>query len=139
MGILLSKLWTLLFSAEEVKILILGLDNSGKSTILYRLSMGSTVATTPTLGANVEELTYRNLKIIMWDLGGQSSLRTSWSAYYTGAKAVVLVVDSTDRERVATVKQELARIMTHDVGGIKAGLWGMGGKLTTCDQSACSS
>lgn len=116
MGILFSKLYTLLFASEEVKILILGLDNSGKSTILYRLSLGSTVATTPTLGANIEQLSYGNLKVIMWDLGGQSSLRQSWSAYYSGARSVVLVVDSTDRERVGVVKEELAKIMAHDVG-----------------------
>lgn len=121
MGILFSKLLTLFFAPTELKILILGLDNSGKSTILYRLSLGSAVSTTPTLGANVEELTYRNLKVVMWDLGGQSSLRASWAAYYSGARAVVMVVDSTDRERMGTVKSELGKIMAHDVG-----LHGMG-------------
>ncbi|KAI9010075.1 ADP-ribosylation factor 2 [Hyaloraphidium curvatum] len=115
MGILFSKLFALIWAAEEVKILILGLDNSGKSTILYRLSMGATVATTPTLGANVEELSYRNLKIIMWDLGGQASLRASWSAYYSGARSVILVVDSTDRDRMPIVREELARIMSHEL------------------------
>ena len=59
---------------------------------------------------------------MMWDVGGQDSLRASWSSYYVGAAALILVVDCTDRERLAMVKSELFQILTHeDLKGAKVG------------------
>jgi ADP-ribosylation factor-like protein 5B len=55
----------------------------------------------------VEQIVYKNIKFECWDLGGQESLRNSWKTYFLGAHAVVLVVDSTDRERVGMVRAEL--------------------------------
>merc|ERR1711977_379754 len=72
-----------LFSGQqEVRILMLGLDAAGKTTILYRLQIGEVVSTLPTIGFNVETLTYKNLKLQVWDLGGQSSIRPYWKCYY---------------------------------------------------------
>ncbi|WAR63660.1 hypothetical protein PtB15_17B261 [Puccinia triticina] len=105
-------LWSRLFGKEEMKLVILGLDNAGKSTILYKITMGEVVSTAPTVGANQELFEYKNLKIRMWDLGGQTSLRTSWSSYYGQAKALIMVVDSTDRARLNLAKEELHRVAT---------------------------
>ncbi|EGF98387.1 uncharacterized protein MELLADRAFT_51024 [Melampsora larici-populina 98AG31] len=105
-------LWSRLFGKEELKLVILGLDNAGKSTILYKITMGEVVATAPTVGANQELFEYKNLKIRMWDLGGQSSLRSTWSSYYGKSKALIMVVDSTDRERLSLAKDELHRVAT---------------------------
>lgn len=58
-----------LFGEREVRILILGLDNAGKTTILYKLQVGEVVKTTPTIGFNVETLKYKNIKFQLWDLG----------------------------------------------------------------------
>lgn len=58
-----------------MRILILGLDGAGKTTILYRLQVGEVVTTIPTIGFNVEQVTYKNLKFQVWDLGGQTSIR----------------------------------------------------------------
>lgn len=65
MGILMSKLFESLFGSKEVRILILGLDNAGKTTILYRLQNESdeAVQTIPTIGFNVETLQYKNIKV----------------------------------------------------------------------------
>jgi len=65
MGILMSKLFDTLFGSKEVRILILGLDNAGKTTILYRLQNESdeAVQTIPTIGFNVETLQYKNIKV----------------------------------------------------------------------------
>eukprot|EP00960_Hanusia_phi_P066231 766346-Hanusia_phi.AAC.5 len=49
-----------------------------------------------------------------WDLGGQESLRPSWSSYYVNAHAIILVVDSTDRERIPSVRDELRNLLSHD-------------------------
>ncbi|KAL7753740.1 ADP-ribosylation factor-like protein 5B [Sorochytrium milnesiophthora] len=114
MGLLVSKLWRQLFGNGEYKILIVGLDNAGKTTVLYKLLLNETVTTNPTIGSNVEEVTYRNIKFLMWDLGGQESLRTTWSTYYTNTQAIIMVVDSSDRDRLYLVKEELHRMMLHE-------------------------
>lgn len=73
-GGLLSYFRSLL-GAREMRILILGLDGAGKTTILYRLQVGEVVTTIPTIGFNVEQVQYKNLKFQVWDLGGQTSIR----------------------------------------------------------------
>lgn len=62
MGVIISRLWFLLFPAKEYKIVVVGLDNAGKTTTLYKLHLGEVVVTQPTVGSNVEELVYKNIK-----------------------------------------------------------------------------
>ena len=62
MGVILSRLWFLMFPASEYKIVVVGLDNAGKTTTLYKLHLGEVVVTQPTVGSNVEELVYKNIK-----------------------------------------------------------------------------
>ncbi|XP_076327976.1 ADP-ribosylation factor-like protein 5B [Tachypleus tridentatus] len=113
MGILLAKLWSL-FGNEEHKIVIVGLDNAGKTTILYQFLMKEVVHTSPTIGSNVEEVVWKNVHFIMWDLGGQESLRAAWNTYYSHAEFLILVVDSTDRERLSVSKEELWKMLNHE-------------------------
>lgn len=94
--------------------MVVGLDNAGKTTTLYKLHLGEVVVTQPTIGSNVEEVVYKNIRFEVWDLGGQDSLRLSWATYYRGTHAVLMVVDSTDRARIAIVKDELFRLLQHD-------------------------
>ena len=79
MGILFSKVFESLFGSKEVRILILGLDNAGKTTILYRLQNESdeAVQTIPTIGFNVETLQYKNIKVRCMNVkcGGQRQMR----------------------------------------------------------------
>lgn len=77
--------------------------------------MDEVVVTSPTIGSNVEEVTFKNLHFLMWDIGGQESLRMSWATYYAGAKAVIMVIDSTDRERLGLAKEELYKMLAHEV------------------------
>ncbi|KAL7646176.1 UNVERIFIED_CONTAM: hypothetical protein RMT77_003077 [Armadillidium vulgare] len=113
MGLLLSKIWSL-FGNEEHKLVLVGLDNAGKTTILYQLLMSEAVHTSPTIGSNVEEVKWKNFHFIMWDLGGQESLRSAWSTYYTNTEFIILVIDSTDRERLSITKEELYRLLAHE-------------------------
>ncbi|XP_065218752.1 ADP-ribosylation factor-like protein 5B [Planococcus citri] len=113
MGLLFSKIWSL-FSAEEHKIVIVGLDNAGKTTILYQFLMNEVVHTSPTIGSNVEEVVWKNIHFIMWDLGGQQSLRAAWSTYYSNTEFVILVIDSTDRERLTVTREELYKMLNHE-------------------------
>ncbi|KAL9642137.1 hypothetical protein ABK040_007142 [Willaertia magna] len=111
MGILFTKLWEKLMGEQQVKICIVGLDNAGKTTTLYKLHLGETVETQPTIGSNVEEVVYNNIKLQMWDLAGQESSRNSWNIYFSNSQAIILVVDSTDRKRINIVKEELFKML----------------------------
>lgn len=62
MGAFVSKFWFMLFPAKEYKIVVVGLDNAGKTTTLYKLHLGEVVTTHPTVGSNVEELVYKNIR-----------------------------------------------------------------------------
>eukprot|EP00047_Mylnosiga_fluctuans_P002626 m.225261 g.225261 ORF g.225261 m.225261 type:complete len:184 (+) comp11238_c0_seq1:73-624(+) len=113
MGILISKLLSL-WGKEEHKVIIVGLDNAGKTTILYQFVSDEVVMTSPTIGSNVEEVKFQNTHFVMWDVGGQDSLRATWASYYAGASALILVVDCTDRERLPLVRTELYKMLAHE-------------------------
>lgn len=114
MGAIFSRMLSRLWGSKEVRILILGLDGAGKTTILYRLQLGEVVTTIPTIGFNVESLTYKNIRFQVWDLGGQTSIRPYWRCYYANTDAVIYVVDSADRERISTSKEELAAMLEEE-------------------------
>ncbi|XP_026875194.2 ADP-ribosylation factor-like 8 isoform X1 [Electrophorus electricus] len=113
MGLIVAKLWSF-FCNQEHKVIIVGLDNAGKTTILYQFLMKEVVHTSPTIGSNVEEIVVKNTHFLMWDIGGQESLRASWNTYYSNTEFIILVVDSTDRERLAISKEELYRMLAHE-------------------------
>lgn len=81
----------------EHKIVIIGLDNAGKTTILYQFLMNEVVHTSPTIGSNVEEVVWNNIHFIMWDLGGQQSLRAAWSTYYCNTEVSISVCTNITR------------------------------------------
>lgn len=114
MGVYFAKLWQKLFHYDEIKIIVVGLNNAGKTTTLYKLLLGEVVVTQPTIGSNVEEISYKNMRFQMWDIGGQESLRASWSTYYMNTTSIIMVVDSTDRERITSTKDELQRMLAHE-------------------------
>ena len=114
MGFVFSKLFKGLIGSEQMRIIIIGLDNAGKTTILYRLHLDEIVPTVPTVGFNVETVTYKNLKFQVWDLGGQSGLRPYWRCYYQDTNAVIFVVDSADKERIEIAKQELELMLQEE-------------------------
>ncbi|XP_050560361.1 ADP-ribosylation factor-like protein 5A isoform X2 [Spodoptera frugiperda] len=101
MGLLISKIWSL-FGNEEHKLVLVGLDNAGKTTILYQLLLGEA------------EVVWRNLRFVMWDLGGQQSLRSAWTTYYTNSEFVIMVIDSTDRNRLNISRDELHQMLKHE-------------------------
>lgn len=90
---------------------MLGLDNAGKSTLLYKLKHDGSVTTVPTIGFNVEMMdamkNRRNIAITVWDVGGQRGMREHWKSFHHDAAAVVFVVDSSDLERLDEARREL--------------------------------
>lgn len=100
---------------KPTQILILGLDNAGKTQILYCMKMKMAITNTmPTVGFNVEEFTYKNLTMKAWDLGGQTKFRTMWHHYYEHTDAVIFVIDSADRQRFTEAKKELDALLAHE-------------------------
>ncbi|KAG6378527.1 small GTPase superfamily ARF/SAR type [Boletus reticuloceps] len=99
---------------KDVRILMLGLDSAGKTTILYRLQIGEVVSTIPTIGFNVETVEYKNIKFQVWDLGGQSSIRPYWRCYFPNTSAIIYVIDSSDHSRLGTSRSELLTMLSED-------------------------
>ncbi|KAJ6924973.1 ADP-ribosylation factor 1-like [Populus alba x Populus x berolinensis] len=120
MGLLFSRMFSSLFGNKEARILVLGLDNAGKTTILYRLQMGEVVSTIPTIGFNVETVQYNNIKFQVWDLGGQTSIRPYWRCYFPNTQAVIYVVDSSDTQRIGIAKEEFHSILEDLPGALDA-------------------
>jgi ADP-ribosylation factor protein 1 len=114
MGLQISKLFKSLFGKKDVRILMVGLDAAGKTTILYKMKLGEIVTTIPTIGFNVETVEYKNIKFTMWDVGGQDKLRPLWRHYFQNTNGVIFVVDSNDKERAAQARDELQKMLAED-------------------------
>ncbi|GAA5811211.1 ADP-ribosylation factor, Arf Arf6 [Mucor flavus] len=112
MGANVSKALSKIFGTKEMRILMLGLDAAGKTTILYKLKLNQSVTTIPTVGFNVESVTYKNVKFNVWDVGGQDKIRNLWRHYYTGTQGLIFVIDCQDKNRIEEARQELYRIIS---------------------------
>ncbi|KAL6044108.1 Arf GTPase arf1 [Balamuthia mandrillaris] len=111
MGGLLAKFnW----GRKDVRILMVGLDAAGKTTVLYKLKLGEAITTIPTIGFNVETIQYKNVRFTMWDVGGQDKIRPLWRHYFQGTHGVIFVVDSNDRERMEEASEVLHRMLRED-------------------------
>ncbi|MCJ1485416.1 ADP-ribosylation factor, Arf Arf6 [Schaereria dolodes] len=111
MGGQVSKIMGKIFGSKEMRLLMLGLDAAGKTTILYKLKLNQDVTTIPTVGFNVETVTYKNVKFNVWDVGGQDKIRPLWRHYFSGTQGLIFVIDSNDRARIDEARQELHRII----------------------------
>uniref|UniRef100_A0A803KU70 ADP-ribosylation factor n=2 Tax=Pentapetalae TaxID=1437201 RepID=A0A803KU70_CHEQI len=117
MGLSFTKLFSRLFAKKEMRILMVGLDAAGKTTILYKLKLGEIVTTIPTIGFNVETVEYKNISFTVWDVGGQdkaSPIRPLWRHYFQNTQGLIFVVDSNDRDRVVEARDELHRMLNED-------------------------
>ncbi|TEB29541.1 GTP-binding protein [Coprinellus micaceus] len=99
---------------REMRILFLGLDNAGKTTILKKLNKEDISGISPTLGFNIKTFVHGNYTLNIWDVGGQRTLRPYWRNYFEQTDALVWVVDSSDRMRMSDCKEELHSLLTED-------------------------
>ena len=119
MGSFLTKLYLKVFGRKEMRILILGLENAGKTTFLYKLIFKKQIESVPSnaylaIGFNIESFTFQNLSLQIWDLGGQKSVRDSWHSYYPNTQGMIYIIDSSDRARLDLTKQELHTLLQHE-------------------------
>ncbi|XP_056679128.1 ADP-ribosylation factor 1-like [Monodelphis domestica] len=114
MGNIFANSFKGLFGRKEMRILMVGLDAAGKTTILYKLKLGEIVTTIPTIGFNVETVEYKNITFTVWDVGGQDKIRPLWRHYFENTQGLIFVVDSNDRERVVEARGELMRMLAEE-------------------------
>ena len=98
----------------EARLLVLGLDNAGKTTILRKLSNEDITNITPTAGFNIKSLSMSNFRLNFWDIGGQKAIRPYWKQYYDSTDALIYVIDSADKKRVEETGEELSRLLEED-------------------------
>lgn len=110
---------------KEIRILILGLDNAGKTTIVKRL-VGEPIDTIePTLGFQIRTLTTKPpYQIHLWDIGGQTSIRAYWRNYFERTDGLIWVIDAADVYRLQLCKQELLHILQQErLAGASVLIW----------------
>jgi GTP-binding protein SAR1 len=104
---------------KEAKIVFLGLDNAGKSTLLTVLKTGRVTQLDPTKHAHSEQLTIGKVKMNAFDLGGHEAMRKMWREYFPKIDAIVYLVDSADPDRFVESRNEFNRIInTEEIGKI---------------------
>jgi len=99
---------------KPIRIIMVGLDAAGKTTILYKLKLGEVVTTIPTIGFNVETVEHKSVSFTVWDVGGKDKIRPLWRHYFQGCDALVMVIDSNDRDRAGDARDELHRMLNED-------------------------
>ncbi|XP_057293952.1 ADP-ribosylation factor-like protein 6 [Hydractinia symbiolongicarpus] len=101
---------------REASILCLGLDNSGKTTIINKLKPDKSQTTdiVPTVGFTVEKVQMPGLAFTVFDMSGQGKYRNLWEYYYKDAQAIIFVIDSSDKFRIVVAKEELDTLLSHN-------------------------
>ncbi|KAG2544408.1 ADP-ribosylation factor 1-like [Panicum virgatum] len=114
MGLAMGRLLGLSYRLTkqlEARILMLGLDAAGKTTILYKLKTGEVASTITTVAFNIERIEYRNMSFTFWDVGGHAPNRPLWKYYFHDTQGLVFIVDSSDRDRVRLARDELNTLL----------------------------
>ncbi|XP_008159952.3 ADP-ribosylation factor 5-like [Eptesicus fuscus] len=108
-GLTVSALFSRIFG--KMRILMVGLDAAGKTTILYKLKLEEIVTT---IGFNVETVEYKNICFTVWDVGDQDKIRPLWGYYFQNTQGLIFVVDRNDRERVQGSADELQKMLQEE-------------------------
>ncbi|KAJ1478348.1 GTP-binding protein [Baffinella frigidus] len=106
-----SLLQALGLSSKEAKIVILGLDNAGKSTLLHKMCNNEVRSFVPTVKAHSRTFSLGRVNFTAWDLGGHEQVRDLWEEYYSSADAMVFMVDCADAQRFDEARVELSRLL----------------------------
>mmetsp|Transcript_661 Transcript_661/g.1733 ORF Transcript_661/g.1733 Transcript_661/m.1733 type:complete len:191 (+) Transcript_661:137-709(+) len=101
-----------LFWKQEMELTLVGLQNSGKTTLVHVISAGEYMEDSiPTVGFNMRKVTKGNVTIKLWDIGGQPRFRSMWERYCRGVNAILYVVDAADHDKFQTAKKELQDLL----------------------------
>jgi small GTP-binding protein len=115
MGGIVSSISAWISGKIEVRVLILGIDSAGKTTMLYSLSLRpERREIVPTVAFNIETVELGKLRLQIWDLGGQIGLRRYWRLYFPNSDGIVFVIDSADRERIDLCAEQLRAALAEE-------------------------
>jgi ADP-ribosylation factor-like protein 2 len=120
---LLKILRKIKMKEKQIRLLILyfkiltnrGLDNSGKTTIVKSIMEQDVTEIAPTLGFTINTIKYKDYTINVWDIGGQTTIRSYWRNYFEQTDGVIWVVDSSDKLRLEDCKMELHNLLKQEV------------------------
>nr|QXF29027.1 Arl18 [Vischeria sp. CAUP Q 202] len=110
MGQVLKKMLAA-FHTKKLELVLVGLENSGKTTLMNVLAYGHAVDTCPTVGLNVKVVRKGGVMLKCWDVGGQQHYRSEWGRYTRGCDVIIYVVDAYAQDRVSSAKKELHRLL----------------------------
>jgi len=99
------------FYNKKGSILLLGLDNAGKTTLVHTLKNDRLSQPAPTQHATREDVVVGNVTFTCNDVGGHGPARRIWPSYFTSCDLIVFIVDSSDTERLPEARQELDLII----------------------------
>ncbi|KAG5853392.1 hypothetical protein ANANG_G00072800 [Anguilla anguilla] len=99
---------------QEVRIVLLGLDNAGKTTLLKKLASEDISTITPTQGFNIKCVASNGMKLNVWDIGGQRKIRSFWKKYLDNTDLLIYVIDSADKKRFEETGQELSELVLEE-------------------------
>ena len=103
------------FRNRDCGVIIVGLDNSGKTTIINHLMPPEqrNTAIVPTVGFSVQHFRYKGINFTAWDMSGAGKYRSLWEHHYKAALGIIFVVDSSDKLRTVVAKEELDLLLQH--------------------------
>eukprot|EP00808_Paulinella_micropora_P007572 g31988.t1 len=99
---------------RQMRLLLLGLDNAGKTTIVKKFCGEDTSTISPTLGFNIKTLQHKSYHLNVWDIGGQQTIRSYWRNYFEKTDVIIWVVDSADQRRLEMCRDELHKLLKHE-------------------------
>eukprot|EP01083_Nonionella_stella_P001488 4295_1 len=124
MGAAVTKAIGSISGQSHVRAVMMGMENSGKTTMLYKIKLNEVVTTIPTIGFGVEMMEWKNLSIHVIDVGGDDKIRPLWRHLFENTQAVIWVIDSTDKHKIEcecidethqTTTSELHETMNEDL------------------------
>lgn len=92
---------------QEIRVLVLGLDNAGKTTVINQIMGNDIMKVAPTMGFQIHTFPWAGYSMNVWDIGGQSSLRTFWGNYFDRLDVIVWVIDAGNSLKLQELYQEL--------------------------------
>ncbi|RPB23199.1 ARF/SAR superfamily [Terfezia boudieri ATCC MYA-4762] len=99
---------------KELRVLMLGLDNAGKTTVVKQIMNEDVHDVSPTLGFIIKTIEFSGYKLNIWDVGGQKTLRSYWRNYFEKTDCLIWVVDATDRFRLDDCAEELHGLLQEE-------------------------
>ena len=111
MGFVFSKIFSSLAGQEQMRMIIIGLDNAGKTTLLYMLQSDRFTQTDSTMHPHQAEVTIGNIRFNSYDLGGHSAARKTWTEYCGSLDGIIFMIDAADTTRLSESKAELDKLL----------------------------